>query len=386
MAVVPMSQVKTRINKIVIIAIVSLLIFYFTFHSSETIETKDDKKNDQSSHTTQKYKQTNSKKKVKATFVSLARNSDLYELLGSIQSLEDRFNSKFGYDWIFLNDEPFTEEFKFETSKSISGNTKYGVIPFEHWSTPLWINTNKAEAARKDMAERKVIYGDSVSYRYMCRYESGFFYKHPLLDEYDYYWRVEPSVKFYCDVDYDIFQYMQDNDLEYGFTIALHEYVETIPTLWDTTKEFIKKNPKTLAESNSLDFISDDEGETYNMCHFWTNFEIGKLDFFRGKTYNSYFDYLDKSGGFFYERWGDAPVHSIAAALFMDKEKIHFFDDIGYFHGPFTSCPLKKETRINGRCSCDPREDFTFDDFSCMNQYFKFKGLQKPAEAEMYGL
>jgi hypothetical protein len=36
-----------------------------------------------------------------------------------------------------------------------------------------------------------------------------------------------------------------------------------------------------------------------------------------------------KEGGFFYERWGDAPVHSLAAALFLKPEEIHFFQDIG---------------------------------------------------------
>lgn len=48
-----------------------------------------------------------------------------------------------------------------------------------------------------------------------------------------------------------------------------------------------------------------------------------------------FFDFLDKKGGFYYERWGDAPVHSIGAALFAKKEQIHFFDDIGYRHEPF---------------------------------------------------
>jgi alpha 1,2-mannosyltransferase len=48
-----------------------------------------------------------------------------------------------------------------------------------------------------------------------------------------------------------------------------------------------------------------------------------------------FFEYLDKAGGFYYERWGDAPVHSIGAALFAKKEQIHFFDDIGYRHEPF---------------------------------------------------
>jgi alpha 1,2-mannosyltransferase len=28
----------------------------------------------------------------------------------------------------------------------------------------------------------------------MCRWNSGFFYKHPFLKHYDWYWRVEPDV------------------------------------------------------------------------------------------------------------------------------------------------------------------------------------------------
>lgn len=48
-----------------------------------------------------------------------------------------------------------------------------------------------------------------------------------------------------------------------------------------------------------------------------------------------FFEYLDKAGGFYYERWGDAPVHSIGAALFAKKEQIHWFEDIGYKHEPF---------------------------------------------------
>lgn len=47
-----------------------------------------------------------------ATFVMLVRNSDLDGTISSIRALEDRFNSKFGYPYVLLNDEPFSEEFK----------------------------------------------------------------------------------------------------------------------------------------------------------------------------------------------------------------------------------------------------------------------------------
>jgi alpha 1,2-mannosyltransferase len=66
------------------------------------------------------------------------------------------------------------------------------------------------------------------------------------------------------------------------------------------------------------------------MCHYWSNFEIGYLPWYRSDAYRSYFKHLDESGGFFYERFGDAPVHSVAASLMLKPEEIHFFSDIGY--------------------------------------------------------
>ena len=52
------------------------------------------------------------------------------------------------------------------------------------------------------------------------------------------------------------------------------------------------------------------------------------------------------------QRWGDAPVHSIGAALFARKDQIHFFDDIGYQHPPFSHCPRSAEVRREKNCTC----------------------------------
>ncbi|PSK76967.1 glycolipid 2-alpha-mannosyltransferase 2 [Candidozyma auris] len=318
--------------------------------------------------------------RVKATFVSLARNEELYELIKAIRNVEDRFNRKFRYDWVFLNDKPFTQEFKDLTSAIVSGKAMYGEIPKEHWSYPDWIDKDKAAKSRADMKAAGIIYGDSESYRHMCRFESGFFWRHPLLDEYDWYWRVEPGIQVHCDLNYDLFKFMEDNDKVYGFTISIYEFDKTIPTLWKHTKEFIKLHPEYLAKDNFMGFISNDKGETYNLCHFWSNFEVASLKFWRSQAYRDYFEYLDQTGGFFYERWGDAPVHSIAAALFLPKDKIHYFHDVGYNHGVYTQCPLNAEFRYEHRCDCNPNSDFTFRGYSCGKKYYEAMNLEKPKE------
>lgn len=88
-----------------------------------------------------------------------------------------------------------------------------------------------------------------------------------------------------------------------GWTISLLEYESTIPTLWETTRKFMEAHPHMIPKNNLMRFISDNGGQSYNLCHFWSNFEIGDLNFLRGPEYSAYFDYLDKAGGFFYERY-----------------------------------------------------------------------------------
>jgi len=309
-------------------------------------------------------------RKANAAIVMLARNTDLKGIIASMKQMEDRFNKKFHYPYVFLNEQPFSDQFKTRVTELTDSDVQFGLIPRDHWYQPDWIDEKKATAAREDMIKNQVIYGGSVPYRNMCRFNSGFFYKHELLKPFKYYWRVEPDVRFYCDLDYDPFLIMQDQNKVYGFTVSLYEYEATIPTLWSTVKEFIKEHPNLVSPENAMAFLSDDGGDTYNRCHFWSNFEIGDLDLWRSEAYSTFFDFLDQKGGFYYERWGDAPVHSIGAALFAKKEQIHFFNDIGYRHEPFQHCP-QGDAHRRGKCWCDPTENFDYEWYSCLNRYDK---------------
>lgn len=126
----------------------------------------------------------------------------------------------------------------------------------------------------------------------------------------------------------------------YGFTIAVKELKETVPNIFRYASAYKRMNNLTsqglwemFAEPAEVPNIpaKDDlkyqaplpeeilsteagqrglpdidpeamEGEVYNMCHFWSNFEIARLDWFRSKEYNDFFDMMDRSGGFWMER------------------------------------------------------------------------------------
>lgn len=304
-----------------------------------------------------------------AALMSLTRNEDLLELTQTVLNYEDRFNRKFKYDWIFVNNEPFSDHFIKQITNLVSGNVYFETIPKEYWDFPDFID-KKAALQNRIKSRIHMPYGASESYRFMCRFFSGFFYKLDLVKKYEFIWRVEPETKLLCDVNYDVFKFMKSNNKVYGFSIAIHEYENTIPNLWKHVKEFIKLNPQYLSPNNLMKFISDDKGESYNLCHFWTNFEIVNLNFFHSQVYSDYFNFLDKNGGFFYERWGDAPIHSIAVSLFLDKDQVHFFDDVGYFHKPNFHCPIDDNVWKENKCNCDQGLDMTFRDYSCVVNYY----------------
>lgn len=295
-------------------------------------------------------------KPIRAAIVALVRNSEVEGMRATIRQIDDRFNRQHGYPYILLNDKDFTEEFKRKIRMITRCKVHFGKLPSEHWGKSQYVTDEKVTSALIKNSFRYK-YGGSYTYRLMCRYQAGFIYKHPLLKDLDYYWRIEPNVKYFCDIPYDPFEYMRGNKLVYGFTISPFEFPKTVETLWKTTKQWMRENPEHLPNKSFLKWILDHKND-YNYCHFWSNFEIVDLSFYRSEAYQSYFDHLDRAGGFFYERWGDAPVHSIAAAMLLRKEQIHWFEDIGYSHPGYSHCP--SNPKYTKRCVCDRGKNYMY--------------------------
>lgn len=327
-----------------------------------------------------------------ATLVMLVRNEEIKLALSSIRSLEDRFNRNYRYPWVFLNDKPFTQDFIEETSLMTSGHTFYELIPAQDWDTPEAIDKEKMYQNFQDSVKNRVVYGGSHSYRNMCRFNSGFFFRQKKLLEYEWYFRVEPAVEYLCDFQYDPFKFLRENNKIYGFVTTIPEYENTIPTLWPTVEQFIDTNKHDIHPNNSINFLTTNETDinygvpllksksSYNLCHFWSNFEIGNLNFWRSPEYLRYFDHLDQSGGFYYERWGDAPVHSIGLSLLADKHQIHHFDDLGYYHPPYMACPTSRDMIAHKRCICKvlgPEEKLILEPediqvYSCLSRWWRY--------------
>jgi alpha 1,2-mannosyltransferase len=117
-------------------------------------------------------------------------------------------------------------------------------------------------------------------------------------------------VRFHCDIHFDPFLFMQENNKIYGlfllhfpfsnvisvstpcswiilgFTISTYEFPRTIETLWSTVggtpivqpfvphssqphrdADFVAEHPEFVSPNSAMDFLSDNKGESYNLCH-----------------------------------------------------------------------------------------------------------------------
>ncbi|KAI5954734.1 KTR4 [Candida theae] len=324
-------------------------------------------------------------KRANATILALVRNSEMSKIGQSIRRFQKSFNGKFNYPYTFINDEPFTERFKQKIVKyTEDAPVEFVTIKPEAWKKPSSIDETKEAQAMQVMYDHNIAYAKQGSYHNMCRFYSGQFYNVPELQKYKYYWRIEPQVNFYTDVTYDVFKYMETTGKIYGFTVSLYDIEESIKTLWPETLKYLNTgdNYKYVNPNGSFQWLVEDLQNPqktkiaggYSTCHFWSNFEIGDMDFFRSDAYNNWFKYLDSTGGFYYERWGDAPVHSIGVSLFADKSKIHWFRDLGYNHDPYYNCA---NTPFTSHCVAGKFSRYEhLNDQNCLMNWLEYDGIK----------
>lgn len=117
----------------------------------------------------------------------------------------------------------------------------------------------------------------------------------------------------------------------YGWTISLWEQPNTCPSLFRHASDFkeSRRIPTTslwtaMMQASWFPYPfrrwmawlphHDRFGDAWSLCHYWSNFEIADLDFFRGPEYQNLFEYLDSKEGFYKER-----VRPLAGAFLLSR-------------------------------------------------------------------
>ncbi|GME70456.1 unnamed protein product [Ambrosiozyma monospora] len=357
-----------------------------------------------------------------ATLYMFATDSDLELVLKTVGNFEKRFNYRYNYDWVLLTPPDqqvigvsiddvqgekkktlYSNEFKEKVANLCSGKVTYGTIPSQYWDSHddiFEIDEKKLLNSMNRLSNEQVSFPDSMFARMKFRFHAGFIQRMRIMNDYKYYWRVEPDAMLDCDQERDPFGVMQTRGKKYGFNMALSEDKKTVRHLWRMSVKFFEKlNPDLKETENSaLDFVQYDRSSKkpidayFNLCRYWTESEIVDLSFLQSDSYTQFFNYLDQTGNFFYERWSDGIVRTVAVSFMLGADQIQYFDNTGYNlvnpyvnswnvknnpgYGGTQSCPSDHQLRRWLHCQCNKRSDVTFRPWSCVPTFFR--GLDLP--------
>lgn len=242
----------------------------------------------------------------------------LKELKESLDRLYNNYVNDFPCDVIIFHESEFPIAFKTKASEKYA-NIKFKEIDFR---APDFLTSENLNF--KDPTSNIL----GLSYRSMCRFYALKFYKY--LTDYDWYWRLDVDSILPSKIEFDVFDYLEDNNKVYGFVAQLPEHPPVVEGLGKFIRSYCKgKNTKFL------DYLVDERGN-YNYKMIYNNFEICKLDLFRNPDVERFLSVLDKTGAIYEYRWGDAPIRTLMLSMFVDRDKLHRFDNIDYSHQEFS--------------------------------------------------
>ena len=140
--------------------------------------------------------------------------------------------------------------------------------------------------------------GFSVGYRHMCHFFSGGLYDQPIMKGYKYYLRLDTDSYVLTPINYNIFEKMESGNYKYGFIpdAVQTDHPAVTEGLWDFAGGTVSGFPKDTM--------------------YYSNFEIGEVEFFFKGLYYVFFKRIEANGGIYTKRWGDGPIKWLGVNLF----------------------------------------------------------------------
>ena len=233
-------------------------------------------------------------------------------IMNSLRTIDYYFNNKFRYPVIIFYEDDLLLDQRDQIRRSTRSDVYFQNVQF---NTPSFILPEPWSRLNTSCHYR-------IGYKHMCRFQSKTLYDQPIMRFLDYSWRLDDDSLILSAINYDIFKYMSDNDIIYGYVFITQDRERCISGLWDATRRYIANNS---IQTHFFDTWT--EGDIY-----YNNFELSAMILWYSKEYQNYIDMVDKTGGMYYHRWGDAPIKSIAVSMFVPEDKTHCFLDFGYKH------------------------------------------------------
>ena len=278
--------------------------------------------------------------KTKTVIVYLAMNSKKDETYGrdsrsmlekSLDSLFENYNNDFNHDIIVFYDNkyPFLEKDQYEIKKN--RNIKFHLLDDNLWKPP------DCEELKNNSDQSKWVQPKfSLGYRNMMRWYGVLIYKY--LDNlgYEWYMRMDDDSLLHSKINYDLFQFMYNNNYEYGFRAYCNDAISVSDGLIEFCYNYCNKNniEPTFLNRYTL-YNSEKTTKNYNILGYYNNFLITNLKFWLRDDVQLFLKHFDNSGFQYTKRWNDLISQAVTIQIFMERKKLYHFNDFSYEHTTF---------------------------------------------------
>lgn len=301
----------------------------------------------------------------------------------TIESYQRQFNNKFQYDWIVVSLKSYIKSQKPIIDKLVA-NVRYVDLKVQSYNH-ITSNLHAREIGDTvDVYPRKFKSRSMIRQKHLTRFLlSELFQVEQVWKDYKYYWRVPIGSELGCDVDYDVFEIMEKENIQYGWLLIHHDIQGPQPEFTSKLQEF----------SIDLDQFNQNKNDwKFEDCSIDPDFEIVNIEFLKSAKYQAFFDFLNKNEMIYYKGWREPIIKTAAVSLLLESFEVKFFHDlpvVDHLYG-LLNCPTNPSVYQKNKCICDPymkdskfslslgsRDYEVMHDSVCVNKW-----LEKYSQAE----
>ena len=176
----------------------------------------------------------------------------------------------------------------------------------------------------------------SIGYRHMIRWFSLHLWTFASEAGYEWVMRLDEESFIHSPIQYNLTQFMRDRDLTYAYRISFTEWPTSATGFPETLRAYLDMYPQgdaphLLAHCTpaSLDGLT---GAGWSRFSFYNNFFLTAVPFWQRPDVRRLLEFVDRSGGIYTHRWGDALIHTAAVQIFLPEGGVHKFEDWTYEH------------------------------------------------------
>lgn len=276
--------------------------------------------------------------------VYLTQDTDVNKtyLKTSLYFLFKYFNGKFKYPVKIFHTADYSDKSKVDIIKGVRGEysklVEFVQIHADDFTVPRSIDMERLNAS---IQSPPVAWWRTCGYRLMCRFYSMLVHKY--LTKYEYYMRLDDDSFIEEDIAVDLFRYMKHKEYTYAYNMINIDCNVCTSGMHKNVTDYIATR-KITPKNNVNDYWIFHNGHASPRI-FFNNYHISRVDFWSSADVKDFLDHIDSTGNIFYSRWGDAPIQTMALALFCPRDKL-WCTDFAYSKKYYREAVILNDTYI----------------------------------------